>query len=168
MLSKKMSINDLKRKSTDCLENYSKKMVNNQKNNFTNNSTDLSNDENLDINKICLNEISNNKHVETCLSLINPDTIEDLGISVDSDYRFQQEENFNPDKIAWKFYGSPREFIVYSDGQVEYKYGLNHSFGYIVSVLDCYIIYDVLYGLIIERVYSDYDYTDEIDDSFSD
>lgn len=99
------------------------------------------------------------------LSLVNPDSIVDLGISVDSQYRFENEENFNPLDIKWKFFGSPREIVVYESGKVEILYGLEHAFGFIVSTENSYVIYDILYGLLIERVYSDYDY--DFNDSLS-
>lgn len=114
-----------------------------------------------------VNNKSNNK--SSGLSLINPDTIIDKGINVDSNYRLESENNFDSKNIKWKFFGSPREIAVYSDGSIDVLYGLDHSFGYIVSISDSNLVYDICYGLIIQRVYSDYDYEDQFisDDSFN-
>jgi len=111
-------------------------------------------------------EFSNDKNVSIGLSLINPESIKDPGINVDSHYRFEKEENFDPTDIKWKFFGSPREIAVYTDGTVDILYGMEHAFGYIVSLSDSYMVFDICHGLVIERVYSDYDY-DDTDDSLT-
>ncbi len=91
------------------------------------------------------------------LSIINPNTLKDPGIKVDSQYRFDKEELFDNDNIKWIFYGEPYKHQVNSEGSVETKYGLEYSFGYIELIDNPNIKYDVIYGLLIERINSDLD-----------
>lgn len=91
------------------------------------------------------------------LSIINPSELKEIGLNVDSQFVFEKEELFNPNDIAWIFYGQPYEHILLENGVREWKYGLNHSFGYIESFTNPEIKYDVVFGLLISRINSDLD-----------
>ena len=95
------------------------------------------------------------------LSIINPSTLKDLGINVDSNYKYENDELFNPNDVTWIFYGCPYEYIVLNDGSIETKYGLDHSWGYIESISNPNIKYDIIYGILINRI--DFDYNSDSD-----
>jgi hypothetical protein len=98
------------------------------------------------------------------LSIVNPLVLKDPGISVDSNYKYENDSSFNPCNITWIFYGTPYEHVVFNNGSIETKYGFEHSLGYIELVSNPDIKYDVLYGILINRVYSDLDdYTSDSD-----
>lgn len=99
------------------------------------------------------------------LSIVNPVKLKDPGINVDFNYKYENEPSFDPNNITWIFYGLPYEHIVFNDGSIKTKYGFEHSYGYIESVFNPDIKYDVLYGILINRVYSDLDLDDYISDS---
>lgn len=90
------------------------------------------------------------------LSIINPVKLIDTGTNVDSNYKYEKEELFNPNDITWIFYGSPYEHIVLDNGNIETKYGFKHSCGYIESIKNSRIKYDILFGIIIDRIDSNY------------
>ena len=91
------------------------------------------------------------------LSIINPIELKETGINVDSQYRFEKEDLFNPKDITWVFYGNPYEHVIVDNSKIETKYGFEHSWGYIESIKNPNIKYDVLYGLLINRVDTDLD-----------
>ena len=86
------------------------------------------------------------------LSIINPVKLKDIGINVDFKYRLDNEELFDPENITWIFYGLPYEHIIIDNGSVETKYGFSHSYGYIESITNSNIKFDVLYGMLINRI----------------
>lgn len=102
------------------------------------------------------------------LSLINPANLKDPGIYVDSNLKFEKESTFNYENIKWIFYGNPYEHVVMSGGSVKTFYGLEHSWGYIESIENPDIKQDVIYGLLIDRVDSEYTDYDSDYDSDSD
>ena len=97
------------------------------------------------------------------LSIINPDLIPDPGILVDGKNKFEMEFDFNKNDVQWIFYGNPYETIVNLNGSVESKYGFEHSIGYIESFLEPDIKYDVILGLLIKRIETDYNSDSESD-----
>lgn len=100
------------------------------------------------------------------LSIINPSEIKDPGINVDSQYRFEEEELFEPNKIKWIFYGKSYEYITLENGNTEWKYGFNHALGHIESIDFPSVKYDVIHGMLIDRIESNLD--DYITDSDTD
>lgn len=97
------------------------------------------------------------------LSIINPVKLKDEGIYVDINHRLEKEDLFESNKIKWIFYGCPYEHIVSIDGNIESKYGFEHALGYIELIDEPYIKYDVLLGLLIQRIEIDIDFDSESD-----
>jgi hypothetical protein len=97
------------------------------------------------------------------LSIINPATLKDIGINVDSNYKYENDELFNPNDVKWIFYGCPYEYIILNNGSIETKYGFEHSWGYIESISNPNIKYDILYGMLINRIDFDSDFDFDFD-----
>jgi hypothetical protein len=100
------------------------------------------------------------------LSIINPADLKDPGIYVDSNYNYETEILFNPDDIKWMFYGSPYQHFILNGGGIKVKYGFKYSWGYIKSISNPNIKYDVIYGLLIDRIDSDLDIDYSSDSDF--
>lgn len=86
------------------------------------------------------------------LSIINPDKLVDPGVKVDKNFRFEKEKLFDPNNVAWMFYGKPCEHIVKKNGIIETNYGYNYSWGHIESIFNPHEKYDIIFGLKVKRI----------------
>jgi hypothetical protein len=100
------------------------------------------------------------------LTIINPNLLQDTGILLDMNWKLERESDFDENNTKWKLYGNPYETIIEPDGKVIVKYGFIHSIGYIELLENPEDKYDVILGLLIKRIDTDYDSYSECESDY--
>jgi len=101
------------------------------------------------------------------LQLLNPKILKESEIYVDSKYNFENEQDFDSKNLVWIFYGNAYNYKLNNDGIYQINYGLNYSWGYLESLNNPNIKYDVIYGLLIPRInVSDDNYESSDDENY--